>query len=122
MSRPPLSDALWRIIPCSILLLAGIGAAIAVDLTANPTLIPRIAIYVFAGLIALMCLKEIAIGVVVLYQRYAKEETRCQCRFEPSCSNYMILALGKYGLILGLIKGIRRIARCHPPNGGVDYP
>jgi uncharacterized protein len=45
------------------------------------------------------------------------------CRFEPSCSNYMIGALHKYGLIRGLLKGVGRILRCHPWHpGGYDPP
>jgi putative membrane protein insertion efficiency factor len=43
------------------------------------------------------------------------------CRFEPSCSRYMIDALRKYGLIKGLARGIVRVARCHPWHpGGYD--
>ena len=48
--------------------------------------------------------------------------SRLKCVFEPSCSEYMILAVNKYGLVRGVIKGIRRLLRCHPPNGGKDYP
>lgn len=45
------------------------------------------------------------------------------CRFEPSCSEYMILAARKYGPICGACKGTRRIMRCHPWNpGGYDPP
>ncbi|SIO57848.1 hypothetical protein SAMN05444166_5504 [Singulisphaera sp. GP187] len=45
------------------------------------------------------------------------------CRFEPSCSRYMIGALRKYGLITGLRKGIGRVLRCHPWDpGGYDPP
>ena len=45
------------------------------------------------------------------------------CRFEPSCSEYMILAVRKYGPIRGAAKGVRRICRCHPWNpGGYDPP
>lgn len=36
------------------------------------------------------------------------------CRFEPSCSNYMIEALEKYGAIKGGFLGIKRLLRCHP--------
>jgi uncharacterized protein len=43
------------------------------------------------------------------------------CRFEPSCSRYMIDALRKYGLIRGLGRGVRRVLRCHPWHpGGYD--
>lgn len=45
------------------------------------------------------------------------------CRFEPTCSRYMIGALQKYGLIKGLWKGTGRILRCHPWHpGGYDPP
>ena len=45
------------------------------------------------------------------------------CRFEPSCSRYMIGALRKYGLLKGLARGIARVLRCHPWHpGGYDPP
>jgi putative membrane protein insertion efficiency factor len=45
------------------------------------------------------------------------------CRFEPSCSRYMIAALRKHGLFRGLTLGIGRILRCHPWHpGGYDPP
>ena len=46
-----------------------------------------------------------------------------QCRFQPTCSNYFIGAVQKYGAVLGTLKGIRRVSRCHPWNpGGYDPP
>ena len=36
------------------------------------------------------------------------------CRFEPSCSNYMIEALRTHGVAKGLYLGVRRLLRCHP--------
>ena len=45
------------------------------------------------------------------------------CRFEPTCSRYMIEALRKYGVFKGLFKGVMRICRCHPWHpGGYDPP
>lgn len=45
------------------------------------------------------------------------------CRFEPSCSRYMVGALRKYGLIRGLRKGVARFLKCHPWHpGGYDPP
>jgi putative membrane protein insertion efficiency factor len=44
------------------------------------------------------------------------------CRFEPSCSRYMIDALRKYGLIKGLARGILRVSRCHPWHPGGPDP
>lgn len=45
------------------------------------------------------------------------------CRFEPSCSQYFIQSVEKYGALRGSLKGIRRICRCHPWHpGGYDPP
>lgn len=46
-----------------------------------------------------------------------------RCRFEPSCSNYFIQAVRKYGAVVGAWKGVLRILRCHPfCAGGYDPP
>ena len=66
--------------------------------------------------------KRALIWCVHLYQNKASDRTRLKCVYEPSCSEYMILAVNKYGFFRGLYKGIRRLLRCHPPNGGKDYP
>ena len=36
------------------------------------------------------------------------------CRFEPSCSNYMIEAIEVHGAVKGVLLGLRRLLRCHP--------
>ena len=36
------------------------------------------------------------------------------CRYQPTCSSYMIEALKEHGLIKGLWLGTKRIGRCHP--------
>jgi putative membrane protein insertion efficiency factor len=43
-----------------------------------------------------------------------------RCRYTPSCSEYTIEAIKKYGPFKGAIKGIQRISRCCPPYGGHD--
>lgn len=46
-----------------------------------------------------------------------------RCRFHPSCSNYFIQAVLKYGAISGALRGVWRICRCHPFHpGGYDPP
>ena len=82
----------------------------------------KIVAYVLGGIISYPLLKKFAIGLVLLYKAFAPMSLRKQCRFEPSCSTYMVMAINKYGLFIGVYKGIRRITRCCPPNGGVDYP
>lgn len=65
---------------------------------------------------------KIAIFFVRIYQRYAPAEMRLACRYEPSCSEYMILSVEKYGFCRGVWNGLKRIVRCKSPNGGIDYP
>lgn len=71
---------------------------------------------------ALVLSKRAVIWLVHLYQSRASDATRLRCVFTPSCSEYMILAVEKYGSIIGVVKGIHRLMRCHAPNGGEDYP
>ena len=77
---------------------------------------------IFLTLYIILTLKRSIICAVKIYQRYAPDSLRNRCRFEPSCSEYMILAITKYGLIKGLKKGIHRLKRCNIDNGGFDYP
>jgi len=63
------------------------------------------------------------IACVRLYQLTLSPIFGRQCRFQPTCSNYMIQAVEKYGALRGSIKGIWRILRCNPLcRGGFDPP
>jgi putative membrane protein insertion efficiency factor len=63
------------------------------------------------------------IGTARLYQWTLSPLVGRQCRFEPTCSNYFIEAVRKYGAMRGSWRGVKRIGRCHPWNaGGVDLP
>lgn len=43
------------------------------------------------------------------------------CKFYPSCSEYMMQAIQKYGCIKGVYLGIKRLLKCHPfAKGGYD--
>lgn len=45
------------------------------------------------------------------------------CRFHPSCSDYFVQAVDKYGPVRGIAKGMWRICRCNPlSRGGYDPP
>ncbi len=45
------------------------------------------------------------------------------CRFEPSCSEYAIQSIDKYGCTKGCVKTAKRLAKCGPWHpGGVDQP
>ena len=64
----------------------------------------------------------IAIFVVRIYQRRAPFEMRDRCAVFPNCSEYMILAIKKYGLIPGVIMGRKRYNRCGCYEIGEDWP
>lgn len=65
----------------------------------------------------------VLIGGVRLYHITLSPIFGRQCRFDPTCSNYFIGAVKKNGAIVGSIRGILRIARCHPFHpGGYDPP
>lgn len=84
--------------------------------------VPRIFFIVVGIGLCLFLMRNFTIGLVLLYKAFAPMSIRDRCRFEPSCSTYMIMALQKYGFFVGVYKGLRRICRCHPPNGGEDLP
>ena len=45
------------------------------------------------------------------------------CPFYPSCSEYAVRSVKKYGVIKGFMKAFFRLVRCHPfTKGGVDQP
>jgi uncharacterized protein len=68
-------------------------------------------------------LGECMVVAVRLYQRLIRPVLPPTCIYQPGCSEYMILAVRKYGPIIGGAKGMWRICRCHPFNqGGEDYP
>lgn len=61
------------------------------------------------------------IRMVKFYQRYISPSLGDNCKFRPTCSDYMIGCLEKYGVIRGLPRGIWRILRCNPfSKGGYD--
>lgn len=77
--------------------------------------------WLFAGLQNI--LSTLLIGSVRLYQILLSPLLGRQCRFEPSCSNYFIQAVRKYGPLKGAWRGLCRIGRCHPFHpGGYDPP
>lgn len=62
--------------------------------------------------------KKITIKIIKFYRNYMScIMIRC-CRFHPSCSEYAMEAIEKYGFFQGGIKAIMRILRCHPFSAG----
>ena len=63
----------------------------------------------------------VAIFVVRLYQQLLSPLLPPSCRYSPTCSQYTLIALRRYGFIRGGWLGLKRILRCHPFRpGGYD--
>ncbi len=75
-------------------------------------------------------MKKLILRLIKLYQRSflyrspflkALFLSDAACRFQPTCSEYTSQAIKRYGIILGSLKGLKRILRCHPwSKGGYD--
>ena len=66
-------------------------------------------------------MKYIFIFLIRIYQLTLSRLMPPSCRFYPSCSEYGVQALQKYGIFKGGWLTVKRVARCHPFNpGGYD--
>ncbi len=66
---------------------------------------------------------NVLVALVRVYQWLLSPLLGGRCRFYPSCSEYFIGAVRKYGAISGSFRGVWRICRCHPFHpGGYDPP
>lgn len=66
-------------------------------------------------------LKKLIIILIKVYRKYISPLKTPSCRFYPTCSQYALCAVEKYGTIKGCIIAVKRIFRCHPFNpGGYD--
>ena len=66
-------------------------------------------------------LKKILIFPVKLYKKYISPHLGENCRYWPTCSEYMMQALETHGAVKGLALGTLRLLRCNPwAKGGYD--
>jgi putative membrane protein insertion efficiency factor len=66
-------------------------------------------------------MKRVLIGALRFYKFFLSPVLPGACRFVPTCSEYSIEAVEKYGALKGLYLAVRRILRCHPFHpGGFD--
>ncbi|MBS1731565.1 MAG: membrane protein insertion efficiency factor YidD [Bacteroidetes bacterium] len=57
------------------------------------------------------------IFLIRIYQLILSPVLGPKCRFTPTCSQYAMEALKKYGLFKGFWLSLKRISRCHPAGG-----
>ena len=67
-------------------------------------------------------IKRFFIGLVKGYQYLVSPLLGQNCRYTPTCSEYSIQAIEKYGIFKGLWLSIKRISKCHPWGGSGHDP
>ncbi len=66
-------------------------------------------------------MKTIVVGMIRVYQKYISPMTPPSCRYTPTCSQYAVEAVVKYGVPKGGYMAVKRVLRCHPfHEGGYD--
>ena len=66
-------------------------------------------------------IKKFLIKTIRLYQLILSPLLGSNCRFEPTCSQYVIEAVEMNGALKGSVMGIKRLLKCHPWHpGGFD--
>jgi putative membrane protein insertion efficiency factor len=64
---------------------------------------------------------RLALGLIKLYQNTVSKVLPSVCRFQPTCSQYALGAIKKYGFVRGSWLAAKRIVRCNPfTEGGYD--
>jgi putative membrane protein insertion efficiency factor len=66
-------------------------------------------------------MRSFALLIVRLYQRWVSPSLPPSCRYVPTCSDYAMEAIERYGVLRGGLMGAWRLLRCHPfVKGGYD--
>lgn len=65
--------------------------------------------------------RSLVLAPILVYQRLVSPALPRRCRYEPTCSRYAAQAIGRYGIIRGLVLAGWRLLRCNPWSlGGYD--
>jgi hypothetical protein len=68
-----------------------------------------------------MTFKHILLSLIGIYRQYISPLFPPSCRFQPTCSEYALGVIERFGTITGTYLAIKRILRCHPfHQGGYD--
>ena len=66
-------------------------------------------------------MKRLLLGLIRFYQKHISPAFPPRCRFSPTCSQYALEAISKYGAWRGGWLALRRLLRCHPFYKGDWY-
>jgi putative membrane protein insertion efficiency factor len=65
--------------------------------------------------------KRGALALIAAYQRWISPSMPRRCRYEPTCSDYAVRAIRRFGLARGVLLACWRLIRCNPfSHGGFD--
>lgn len=68
-------------------------------------------------------LRAAATAPVRLYQRVISPAIPRRCKYHPTCSEYAVQSIRRFGILRGLVLAAWRLLRCNPwSHGGVDFP
>jgi putative membrane protein insertion efficiency factor len=66
-------------------------------------------------------MNRVLITIIIFYKKYISPLKPACCRFYPTCSEYAIEAIQKYGCFKGIFLSLKRLLKCHPYHpGGCD--
>ena len=66
-------------------------------------------------------MRKVVIAALSFYKRFLSPFVPSACRYHPTCSEYTMDAIQRYGVLRGMGRGLLRILRCHPfHEGGFD--
>jgi putative membrane protein insertion efficiency factor len=66
-------------------------------------------------------MQKVLIALLRAYKKFVSPFLPSACRYSPTCSEYMMQAIAKHGVVRGVWMGTKRVARCHPfHEGGYD--
>ncbi len=63
-------------------------------------------------------MQRVIVGLLRFYKRFISPGLPSQCRFVPTCSEYMREAVQRHGAARGVWMGLKRLLRCHPLHAG----
>ena len=66
-------------------------------------------------------MKRLLLGLIHFYQRFISPYLPPRCRYIPTCSQYAVEAIEKYGVRKGGWLAFKRLMRCHPFHKGNFY-